>query len=287
MMIAVLPQAIADGLIMGAIFALVALGLSLIWGVMNIINFAHAEYLMLSMYAAFWLWALWGVDPLLGVPVTVALMFGAGWWTYRLVIRRVLRAPMVAQIFATFGLMLTLRYTAFLLWEPRYRLITDPYLEGTWVLGPVRLGGPQLAAGVGSILCTAVIFAFLQYTRTGKALRATSQDRRVALSLGIDVERMFALAWGVGLAAVGVAGALLSAFFYVYPEVGEIFILLAFASVALGGFGSIRGSFLGGILIGLSEQLFGVLISPGFKYAFIFGIFVLVLLVRPKGLFGH
>lgn len=287
MVLAVLPQAIADGLIMGAIFALVALGLSLIWGVMNIVNFAHAEYQMLSMYAAFWLWALWGVDPTLAVPVTAALMFLAGWFTYRLIIRRVLRAPMVAQIFATFGLMLTLRYTAFLIWEPRYRLITDPYLEGTLQLGTVRLGGPQLAAGVGSVLCTAAIFCFLQYTRTGMALRATAQDRRVALSLGIDVERMFALAWGIGLAAVGVAGALLSAFFYVYPEVGEIFILLAFASVALGGFGSIQGSFFGGILIGLSEQLFGVMISPGFKYAFIFGIFILVLLVRPKGLFGQ
>lgn len=284
----ILPQAVADGLIMGAVFALIAMGLSLIWGVMDIVNFAHAEYLMVAMYLAYWAWASpWAIDPLLSLPAVALIHFCLGVLTYRLLIRRIIGAPMVSQIFTTFGLMLFIRYVAFFLWEPRYRLITNPLLEGTLEIWNLRVGIPHLGAAVGSLLTAAALFAFLQYTKIGKALRATAQDQRVALSLGIQTDRMFALAWGLGIAAVGVAGVLLANFFYIYPEVGQTFILLAFASVAIGGFGSIQGSFLGGILIGLSEQLFGGLVSPGFKHAFIFLIFILVLLLRPKGLFGR
>lgn len=281
-----LLQTLASGLLMGLIYALVALGLTLIFGVMDIVNFAHGEFLMLGMYASFWGFSLWALDPLFSLPLTALGLFALGVAVYRLVVRRIIAAPMLSQIFTTFGLMILLRGLAQFLWKPDHRMVERSLAEGHLSLGGVRLGTPQLVAGLGAVLATVGVWWFLKHTRLGAALEATAADREAATLMGIDSQRMFALAWGIGAACAGVAGALLSAFFPIFPEVGANFILTAFVVVALGGFGSVSGTFWAGILVGVVEVMGGFLVDPAFKLVFVLSLFLLVMLLRPHGLMG-
>ncbi len=282
----ILIQTLISGLLMGFIFSLIAVGLNLIFGVMDIVNFAHGDFLMLSMYTAFWLYTLWGIDPLFSLPICVLLLFAVGWATYRLIIKRVLKAPMLAQIFSTFGLMIFLRHAALLAWSSDYRAIKETLLGGRIGIGGVFIPIPQLVASVGAILTFALIYWFVQKTETGMALMATAEDAEAASLMGINSDRMYALAWGLGAACVGVAGALLSTFYYIFPEVGYFFGLLAYITVALGGFGSITGAFIAGIILGVAEVLFGFLAVPAFKYVFVYLIYLVVVIARPQGLLG-
>ncbi len=282
----ILLQTVVSGLLMGFIFSLIAVGLNLIFGVMDIVNFAHGDYLMLSMYTAFWLYTLWGVDPLLSLPVCVVLLFIVGWLTYKIIINKILQAPMLAQIFSTFGLMIFLRNAALLAWSPDYRAIGESFVSGRLKLFGIFIPIPQLVASVGAVITTALIYWFIQRTETGLALQATAEDAEAASLMGIDSERMYALSWGMGAACVGVAGALLSTWYYIFPEVGYLFGLLAYVTVALGGFGSITGAFIAGIIIGLVEVLFGFLVAPAFKYVFVYVIYLAVVIIRPQGLLG-
>jgi branched-chain amino acid transport system permease protein len=282
----VLIQGILNGILMGCLYALIAAGLSLIFGLMEIVNFAHGEFLMLGMYTAFWMYTLFGLDPLLSVPICGGALFLLGWLTHKGIIRRILGGPMLAQIFATFGLGIFLRAAAQFLWTPDFRQVADP-----WVQGPVRIFGisvglPQLVASLASLAAFGFLYWFITKTETGAALEATAQDRQAAALMGINTERMFTLGWGIGSACVGVAGAFLASFFYVFPYVGSLFALIAYVTVALGGFGSIPGSLVAGVIIGLIEVLCGLLIAPAFKYVAVFGIYLVVVLIRPQGLFG-
>lgn len=281
-----LLQATINGVLLGLVYGLVALGLSLIWGVMDVVNLAHAEYLMLAMYATYWLWAVGRIDPLFAAPLIVPAFFLLGVLTYRVLIRRVLTAPMVSQIFATFGLLFLLRYSAFAAFGPNVRAVWGSRLEGGLALGALSIGTPKLAAGAVALLAFGALTLFLNKTKTGKALQATAQDRTVAETLGIDVQQMFGLAWGLGIAAVSLAGVFLMTFYPVSPTIGDAFLLLAFASVVLGGFGSVGGALAGGIGIALVENIVGALIAPTFKLLFVFAVFVVVLLLRPSGLLG-
>ncbi len=283
----VLAQALVSGLLIGLVFALIAAGLSLIFGVMDIVNFAHGEFLMLSMYLSYFLHRLFGWDPLAALPVNAAALFLLGVAVYYLLIRRVLRAPMLAQIFATFGLGVFLQNLAVWLWLPDFRTIGDTWLTGRLEIAGVFVSRPQLAAAAGAVLTTGGLWWLLTRTEVGRALLATAEDRQAAALMGIDPDRMFALAWGLGAACVGVAGALLSTFYYVFPQVGGVFGLVAYVAVALGGFGSVAGAFLGGIIIGAVESLAGVLVAPALKNAFVFAIYLVVVLVRPRGLLGR
>jgi branched-chain amino acid transport system permease protein len=281
-----LPAAVA-GLVMGCVYALVSLGLGLIWGVMDVINFAHAEYMMLAMYATYFAWAWLHLTPLAALPLVLLLGFGAGVATYVLLIRRITGAPMVTQIFATFGLLFFLRYVAFAVFGPDFRGITWALADGSLeMLGVPVSTGKALAAGA-ALATFAVLHVFLQYTKTGKALRATAQSPAAALALGIDVDRMYMLAWGLSIATAAVAGVFLLTFYQVSPTVADAFLLLTFASVVLGGFGSLLGPLLGGVAIGLIEGVAGTLLSPTFKLVFVFAVFLLVLFVRPSGLLGE
>jgi len=282
----VVGQALVSGLLMGCVYALVAAGLSLIFGLMDIVNFAHGELLMLAMFAAFWAWALGGLDPLVSLPAVVALLFAVGWLVYRGVIRRVLRAPMLIQIFATFGLAVFLRSAAQFLWTPDFRLVQRPWVQGRLSLLGIFVGTPQLAAAVAALGAFGLLHWFVTRTETGLALQATAQDRQAAALMGIDPDRMYALGWGLGAACVGVAGGLLANFFYVFPDVGTAFALLAYVTVALGGFGNVPATLAGGILVGVVEHLVG-LWAPAFKYAGVFGFYLAVVLWRPQGLFGR
>lgn len=282
----VIAQALVSGLLMGFVYALIAAGLSLIFGLMEIVNFAHGEFLMLAMFATFWAWALAGLDPLLTLPLAAALLFGVGWLVYRGVISRILGAPMLAQVFATFGLAVFLRSGAQFLWTPDFRLVQNPWVAGRLSLLGLFVGTPQLVAALVALAAFGLLHAFVTRTETGLALQATAQDRQAAALMGIPTERMFALGWGLGAACVGVAGALLASFFYVFPDVGTVFALLAYVTVALGGFGNVPATLLGGVLIGLVEHLVG-LWAPAFKYVGVFCLYLLVVLWRPHGLFGR
>jgi branched-chain amino acid transport system permease protein len=283
----VLLQGIVSGLLMGLVYALIAAGLSLIFGLMEIVNFAHGEFLMLAMFSTYWAWALWRLDPIVSLPLTAAALFLLGVATYFGLIRWIIGAPMLAQIFATFGLAIFLRSAAQALWGVDFQLVKDPLIQGRISLGGLFIGLPQLAASVGALLAFVFLNWFISRTETGLALQATAQDRQAASLMGINTQRMFALGWGIGAACVGVAGALLTIFFYVFPDVGSSFALLAYVTVALGGFGNVPGTLVAGVVVGLIETLGGLLIAPALKYVAVFLIYLLVVLWRPQGLFGR
>ena len=289
----VLLQAIASGLLIGMVYALISAGLTLIFGLMEIVNFAHGEFLMLAMYAAFWGSLLFGLDPMVSLPVTVLLLALLGVLTYVGIISRILSAPMLAQIFATFGLGLLLRGLAQFFWSANFRTVPDSFLAGLFggsvQVGRVSLGVPQIAAALLAGVAFAGLYLFIARTRTGLALQAVAEDRATAALMGIDSNRMFALGWGLGAGCVGIAGAVLASFYYIYPSVGVLFALIAYIVVALGGFGSVPGALVAGLLVGLVEvvspNLFGF--SPAYKYAVVFALYLVVVLIRPQGLLGR
>jgi branched-chain amino acid transport system permease protein len=282
----ILLQTLASGVLIGLIYALVAVGLTLIFGVMDIVNFSHGEFVMLGMYAAVWMYALLALDPVWSLPISAIGLFMVGAAVYRLVIKRIIGAPPLAQVFTTFGLMILLRGIAQFLWKPDFRMIDKSSVSGhvSW-LG-VQLGLPQVVAGVGAVLTTLAVYLFLHRTRAGAALEATAADREAAQLMGIDSQRMFTLAWGIGAACAGVAGALLATFFPILPEVGANFVLIAFVVVNLGGFGSVAGAFWAGIIVGVVEVMGGLLLGPQFKTAIVLGLFLAMLVWRPQGLLG-
>jgi branched-chain amino acid transport system permease protein len=284
--IGLIPQAALTALVFGFIYALVAAGLALIWGVADIVNFAHGEYMLIAMYVtAFIASAAGGGTPLLLVPVNAVLLFVLGYATYRLIISKVMDAPMLAQIFATFALVLIIRYAALFVAGP-YTVSIDNYLfDGQTRLFGVAVSHPEVFTALVSVAALGVLFAFLRSTRTGKAIRATAQDREVAKVMGIDTDHIFGLTWGIGLAAVGVAGTLVATFSPIHPELTPTsWTLIAFASVALGGFGSVLGAVAGGIVIAFVENLGAVLLNPSYKELYVFVVFIGVLLFKPEGI---
>ena len=283
----ILIQSLISGLLTGFIFALVAVGLTLIFGMMDVVNFAHGEFLMLAMYLTFWASALYGLDPLVSLPLIAAILFGVGVVTYHLAVRRTLRGPMVAQMFATFGVAIIIQNGVQSLWTAETRAVQDPISAGRIVLLGFSLGRPHLVAAVGALLAFGAVYWLVTRTDLGRALQATSQDRQAAALMGIDTERMFALAWGIAAGCVGIAGALLANYYPVAPTVGSFFVLSAYVAVALGGFGSIPGAFLGALFIGLTQVLAGVWLSPQLKLALVYLMFIVVVLFRPMGLLGR
>lgn len=283
-----LAQTIVNGLMIGFVFALVAVGLSLIFGMVEIVNFAHGDFLMLAMYASFWMWSLFALDPLVSLPVSTLALALLGVATHKLIIKRILHAPMLAQIFATFGLMVFLRAGAQFLWTPNFRVIQHSIVtDGRITLGGVFIGVPQLVAAVGALISFAFIYWLVEKTELGRALMATAEDREAASLMGINSDRMFTITWAIGSGCVGIAGSLLSTFYYIQPEVGAVFGLTAFIVVALGGFGSIPGALIAGLLVGLVQVLAGFFIAPALKWAVVVSIYLLVVLLRPQGLLGE
>ncbi len=280
-------QLVISGLGMGFIFALIAIGLTLIYGVMNVVNFAHGEFLMVGMYATYLAFATWGVDPLVSLPFVAALMFGFGLLVYYLLIRKVLTGSMQSQIFATFGLMVFLQAGAQYFMGADYFAVRESWLSGVLTIGDAILPLPQLAALVGASVATLLLYLLVFRTSVGRQLRAASQDSQAASTLGINASRMYALAWGIGSACVGVAASLLSNFYYVFPRVGAIFVLIAYVVVALGGFGSIHGALVAGLLVGLLQVATGFFVSSELKYVPVYALYLIVVLLRPRGLFGR
>jgi len=279
-------QVIVSGLLLGGIYSLISIGLTLIFGIIRIINFAHGEFLMIAMYASFWLYNLLHLDPYLSIILVVPLLFLFGIISERLVIRPIIKAPSAMQIFATVGLGMVLSNMALFLWKADYRTVKTAYQTNTLQLGSVLVSFPRLVAFLIAIAVSLGFFYFLRNTYTGKALRSVAQNRQAAMLMGIDVSKMYMIAFGLGTACVGVAGALLMPVYYVFPTVGSYFGITAFVVVVLGGMGNMTGAFLGGLIIGLVESISGFYIDPSLKEAIYFMLFILVLLFKPSGLFG-
>jgi branched-chain amino acid transport system permease protein len=283
----VIVELLVSGVLIGLVYALIALGLTIIFGVMDLVNFAHGEFLMLSMYCSFWFYALLGVDPLLTVPVTALFGAALGVLTYYGLIKHVLKGPLLAQLFSTFGLLLFLQNLALFLWGPDFRLVNHGWLVDKVVqVRSLRVDYALLGAGVMSLLGFALMYLLINHTRVGRALIATSIDAEGARYMGIDTDRMNALAWAVGGACVGIAGALLANFFYITPTTGLVFVMLAFTTVALGGFGSVAGALYAGIIIGIIQTFGGLYLGSQFKFPLVYALYFVVMLVRPRGLFG-
>jgi branched-chain amino acid transport system permease protein len=284
-------QAVADGLQMGLLYALVAVGLAIIWGLMEMINFAHGELMMLGMFGAWGLSAWLGWDPLVTMVPLAVVMYGAGVLVYRLLMQRVQRGEVFTQIFATVGLFFFIQNGAVALFTSDYRFINQSLLTGlsgvNLTLGGVRVGVPLLVGGLIALGLFLMLYLLIDRTDFGLALQATAEDRDAAMLVGIRPQRMYAVAWGLGSALVAVAGVILANFFSVYPQAGLSFTVLAYAIVALGGFGSVLGTLLAALLVGVVQSVTAAYLPPAFKDAFVFGSYILIGLFRPQGLFGR
>jgi len=282
----VVVQVIVGGLLLGAIYALFSAGLTLIWGMMNFINFAHGEFVMLGMYVAF-LTVVWlgGGPTVFGIAAAVAL-FALGVGIYLSLIRHVLRGPMLAQILSTFGLALLLRYAAFFIFSANFVSLPQTTLAGTIKIGGIYLPVAQLVAGAAAIALTVSLHVFLMRTLVGSRLLAVAEDRTAAMLMGIRPDRMQALAWGLSAGAAGIAGALMATAYPWSPSVGETFGLIAFVVVALGGFGSVLGSLYAGLIVGLIQSASAFWLGAIYKDVVVYGLFVALLWFRPQGLMG-
>jgi branched-chain amino acid transport system permease protein len=280
-------QALVSGFLIGGVYSLIAVGLTLIFGVMNIINFAHGSLLMLGMYFSYWLLTIYGIDPYLSILLTIPILFVIGLFIQKIVINPVIRTPHLNQLLLTLGLLLFIENLALFLWGPDYRMVQVSYSAATYYVGSLMISIPRLVACLIAFILTGVLFIFLKKTDTGKAIRAASQDREGALVVGINFSRIYVIAFGIGAACAGAAGSIIVPFFYVSPHVGWVFVLSAFIIVVLGGMGSFIGALLGGIIIGMFETLAALYISSSLKQVVSLGIFILILLIKPSGLFGR
>jgi len=286
-MLIIIIQLIINGLLLGGMYALISIGLTLIFGVLEIINFAHGEFLMLSMFASFWLFQLYGIDPYLSLLIILPLFFLIGLAIQRAIIQPILNAPPLNQIFMTVGLSMVLQNLALFVWRADYRTVKTAYSALTLKTSGLMISFPRLVAFILAMGVIGALLIFLKKTYTGKAIRALAQDRRAAMLVGINVYRTYQIAFGIGIACVGAAGAILMPVYFVFPSVGSLFVLIAFVVVVLGGYNSLTGALIGGLIIGVVDAFSGFFISPHLREAICFVIFILILLFRPRGLLGR
>ena len=276
---------------MGLLYGLIAVGLALIFGLMDVVNFAHGEFLMIAMYATFFLFAFFAIDPLLSAPLVAAALFVFGAVVYLLIVRFAMRAKANAgmvQIFSTFGLAIVMRGLAQFFFTPDYRSITHSWLGGK-TISIARHLPARAAAGRRAGLDRGLRRRSTSSSTAPISAARWKRPARIAGAValvGIDKNRVFALGWGLGAALVGLAGAIMAMFFYIYPDVGASFALIAYVTVALGGFGSVFGAFAGGIIVGLVEAITALVLPPSLKSVGIYAVYLLVVFIRPRGLFG-
>ena len=279
-------QALFEGIINGSTLALVAMGIALVWGVMGILSFTQGEFLMIAMFCSFYLNLYFGLDPIVSLPICMAIMFGIGFIVYKLIIARALRGPVLSQRLITFALSMVLVNLALLLFSGDFKTIPEVAISGSIDLGFMVLSKQKIVPFVISVCVAGFMFLFLNKTRTGKAIRATSMNKTAAGLVGINPEKTYALAFGLSAAIAGAAGCALTYFYYIYPNVGANFQLFRFIAVVMGGFGSIPGAFFGGLIMGLADSFTGVYMNTAFKYVGICVVFLLLVQFKPKGLFG-
>ncbi|MCX7227658.1 MAG: branched-chain amino acid ABC transporter permease [Burkholderiales bacterium] len=282
----VLFPSVLNGLTTGAVYALVALGLTLIYGVLHIVNFAHGAALMVALYAVWLLKTHLGIDPYLALPIVVPGMFALGYLLQRVVINRASHGKDENILLVTLGLSIVMENLALMAFKSDTRTIDTPYTLTTVAIGPAMIALPKLIAFAGALVASAVLLWTVQRTDLGRAIRAVAKEKQGAKLMGIDVDHVYAMSFGIGLACLGAAACFLLPAYYVNPQVGGGFVLVAFTIVVLGGMGSFAGALVGGLLIGVVESLGGLFLGESLGQIGIFAIFIAVLLFRPQGLFG-
>jgi branched-chain amino acid transport system permease protein len=282
----ILLAATINGLLIGGIYTLVASGLTLIYGVLHIINFAHGSLLMLAMFGVYFLLTKLGVDPYLSLVVMVPAMFALGYVMYRGLIGKLAHGKDENILLITLGLSILIENLALMFFKGDTRTISVSYSDRMVELGPLLLSFPKIVSFVAAMVLCGILGLFIQRTDTGRAIRAVAKERMGARLVGIDVDRVFAISYGIGLATLGAAACLLMPIFYVSPTTGHVFVIVAFTVVVLGGMGSFFGAVVGGLIVGLTESFGGLFLGESLGQIGISLIFILILLFRPQGLFG-
>jgi len=279
-------QSLINGLLIGGVYSLVAIGLNMIFGVMKIVNFAHGSLMMVGMYVCYWAVRLAGIDPYLSILLTVPLLFVLGAVLQRFLINPIINAPEHNQLLLTLGVSLFLENLAVFLWSPDYRVLQTGYAQINFYFGDISISLVRVLAFLISMVGTVLLYLLLTKSDLGKAIRAASEQPVGAMIVGINVRRIYVASFGIGAACAGVAGAAVAPFFPVYPTVGGLFVITAFVVVVLGGMGSFIGAFFGGLIIGVAESMGAVFLPAAMKSLVSFVIFILILLFKPSGLFG-
>jgi branched-chain amino acid transport system permease protein len=282
-----IPQLAVSTLLLGGTYALIAVGLTLIFGVMRVVNFAHGEFVMLGMYLAFWAFTLLGLDPYVTLVASLPLFFLVGWASYQVIMRPVIHASHNVQIFTTVGLSIALQNVALVLWTGDFRFVRTDYYAVVIRLGTTAFNVAQVAAFLVSVALTAALVAFLRWSYTGKVMRATAQDRQAAALMGVDTGRVYAVTWAIGIVCVGAAGVLLAPIYPVYPTAGLQFVLIAYVVVVLGGLGDMAGALLGSLVVAAVEVVGSYVMGTAWKEVLYLLLFIAILVVRPAGLFGQ
>ena len=285
-MLAIIAQAVVNGLLIGGIYALVSIGVTLIFGVVKIVNFAQGEFVMIGMYISYFLATRLGVDPLASLAVSMPALFIVGVLLQKFLIRRVLALGDMPQIFLTFALSLLLINVTLLLFTANYRTVQTPYTETSIHIGVLYVALAKLIAFVVAMALSGGLWFFLRSTDLGKAMRAAAQNRDVAMLMGINTDRVFCVAVGLSLALAGAAGSLLMPFYPAYPLVGQVFVLMAFVAVVLGTLGNVTGALLGSLMMGVSESLGVQFVGADSGLIVVFVMLLLTLALKPNGLFG-
>ncbi len=279
-------QLIVGGILLGGVYALMAIGLTLIFGVMRIVNFAHGEFVMIGMYLTYIIYVTMGLGPYLAILIVAPLMFLLGWLINFVLIKRLIGAAHVTQIFVTVGLSMLLMSLALMIFGADFLSVRSRFATEAIDIG-ILLGVPQVIAFAISMIVSLIVYLFLKYTFIGKAIRATTQNRISATLMGVDIKKIYAVTFSIGIGLTGLCAAILIPIYPVYPTIGLNFVLMTFVIVVMGGMGSIPGALIGGLIIGVIETLSAFYFDPGWKQAFYFAIFILILIVRPQGFFGQ
>jgi branched-chain amino acid transport system permease protein len=278
-------QFLLDGFLIGGIYAAFAVGFSLIFGVIRIVNIVHGEFIMLGAFITYWLFNIYGIDPFVTIPISFVILFGVGYMMQRYIINRVVDIE-IMTLLLTFGLSLIIANTALMIWKPDYRMVSPAYAASNFEFMGLTVSVVRLITFVIAIITVTCLWLFLQRTDTGRAIRAASQNRDRAMSLGVNIEHIYAFTYGLGAAIAGIAGSILGMSFVIFPAMGGEYLLLSFSIVVLGGMGYIPGALFGGILLGVLTSAFTNYFSAGIMYVLIFGLIYLILVIRPTGLFG-
>ena len=278
---------IISGVLTGLVYGLMALGLSVIFGVVRVVNFAHGEMMAIAMYLAIVLFNTLGVDPLVLVIPLAGVLFALGYALQAGIINPFISRPEYSQFILLVAIAIIITNVLLIIFGPDARSVQTSYSFDSFAIGPVIVDATKVYAGAGTILIAAVLFAFFRFAPAGKAIRACADNYTGALVVGLDVKRLYALTFGIGAACVGAAGSMMVLLIDVTPALGPAYTLLAFIIVITGGLGSMPGALLGGVLIGLTEALAGLFFTPSAKSMFSFGLLVLVLLLRPQGLLAR
>ena len=277
-------QSLTDGIMLGGIYGVISIGLSLVFGVLGVVNFAQAQFLMLGMYVSWSLWKILGIDPILGVPITGFVVFIIGYFIEKLLIQKILKAPPVAQIFLTVGLMIFLENAVLMIYGSSFQSVVVSYQSLGFHIGALFISASYLMAFTAAVIVSVGLWLFLSKSWFGKAIRATSQDPDAAVLCGINVRSVYALAFAIGVALTAIGGAVILPYMTVSPTVGGQFSILMFTVVVLGGLGNVAGALVGGLVVGVIQSLSAMIFPVQLQNLILFIVFIAILAFRPEGL---